>query len=35
VIEGMENVKEIENVATEGPDRPVDNVIIETIEIID
>lgn len=35
IVEGMENVKEIENVATEGPDRPVDNVIIEKIEIID
>jgi len=33
-IEGMEIVREIENVATEGPDRPVDNVIIEKIEII-
>ena len=34
VIEGMEIVREIENVATEGPDQPVDNVIIEKIEII-
>ena len=34
VIEGMEIVREIENVTTEGPDRPVDNVIIEKIEII-
>jgi len=34
VIEGMDVVRNIENVATEGPDRPVDNVIIESIKII-
>ncbi len=34
VIEGMDVVKEIENTATEGPDRPIDDVIIESIEII-
>jgi len=34
VIEGMDVVREIENVATEGPDRPVDDVIIENIEVL-
>ena len=33
VIEGMDIVGKIENVATEGPDRPIDDVIIENIEI--
>ena len=33
VIEGMDIVKNIENVATEGPDRPIDDVIIENIKI--
>jgi len=34
VVEGMDIVREIENTATEGPDRPIDDVIIESIEII-
>jgi peptidylprolyl isomerase len=34
VIEGMEVVRVIENVATEGPDRPVESVIIENIKIV-
>lgn len=34
IIEGMEVIREIENTDTEGPDRPVKDVIIETIEII-
>lgn len=34
VIEGMGAIRDIENVATEGPDRPIDNVIIESIKII-
>jgi len=29
----MDVVRNIENVATEGPDRPVDGVIIESIKI--
>lgn len=33
VIEGMDVVKSIENVSTEEQDRPVDNVIIESIKI--
>jgi len=35
IIEGMEVIKEIENIKTEGPDRPVKDVIIQTIEIRD
>ncbi len=34
VIAGMDIVENIENVATEGSDRPVDDVIIESIKII-
>lgn len=34
VIAGIDVVENIENVSTEGPDRPVDNVIIESIKII-
>ena len=33
VIAGMDVVESIENTATEGPDRPVDDVVIESIEI--
>lgn len=33
VIEGMDVIRNIENVATEGPDRPVDDVIIKNINI--
>ena len=33
IIEGMDVVRSIENVATEGPDRPVEDVIIESIKI--
>ena len=33
VITGIDIVENIENVATEGPDRPVDDVIIESIKI--
>ena len=33
IVEGMDVVKAIENVATEGPDRPVEDVIIEKIII--
>jgi len=33
VIAGMDVVRSIENVSTEGPDRPVDNVIIQSIKI--
>ena len=33
VIEGMDIVGQIENTATEGPDRPVDNITIESIKI--
>jgi len=35
VIEGMDVVRSIENTATEGPDRPIDDVVIESIKIID
>ena len=35
VIAGMDVVRNIENVSTQGPDRPVDNVIIQSIEIND
>ena len=35
VINGLDVVRKIENVATEGPDRPIDNVIIESIKIAD
>ncbi len=35
VIEGMNVVTSIENTATEGPDRPIDDVIIESIKIVD
>lgn len=34
VVDGMDTVGKIEGVATEGPDRPVDDVIIENIKII-
>ena len=34
VIEGMDIIKKIEEVATEGPDRPIDSVIIESIKMI-
>ena len=34
IIAGMDIVRNIEDVAVEGPDRPVDNVIIEGINII-
>ncbi len=34
VISGMSVVKEIENVKTEGPDRPVEPVIIKSIDIL-
>lgn len=34
VIDGMDVVDKIEAVATEGPDRPIDSVIIETIELV-
>jgi cyclophilin family peptidyl-prolyl cis-trans isomerase len=33
VIEGIDIVNNIEEVATEGPDRPIENVVIETIKI--
>ncbi|MBU1164213.1 peptidylprolyl isomerase [Patescibacteria group bacterium] len=33
VIDGIEIVEKIENVVTEGPDRPVENVTIESIEL--
>ena len=33
VIEGINVVESIENVTTEGPNRPIDDVIIETIKI--
>ncbi len=33
VIEGMEVVQSIENTATAGPDRPVNDVIIESVKI--
>ena len=33
VIDGMDVVDKIENVQTEGPDRPVEDVIIELIEL--
>ena len=33
VIEGMDVIQAIENVATEGPDRPVEDVVIESITI--
>lgn len=32
VIDGMDVVRSIENIAVEGPDRPVDDVIIESIK---
>ena len=35
VIDGLDVVRKIENVATEGPDRPIDDVIIENIKIIE
>ena len=35
VIEGMDVVRSIENTATEGPNRPIDDVIIESIKIAD
>ncbi len=35
VIAGMDVVRSIENVSTEGPDRPVDNVIIQSIRVDD
>ena len=35
VIEGMDIIKKIEEVATEGPDRPIDSVIIESIKMIE
>ena len=35
VIEGMDVVRSIENVSTQGPDRPVDNVIIQSIKVND
>jgi len=34
IIEGMDVVRSIENTATEGPDRPVDDIIIESIKIL-
>ncbi len=33
VVEGMEVVLQIDKVATEGPDRPVEDVVIESIEL--
>jgi len=35
VIEGMDVVRKIEGVVTEGPDRPIDDVIIESIKIVE
>ena len=35
VIQGMDIVREIENTATEGPDRPINDIVIKSIEIID
>lgn len=35
VIKGLDVVREIENVAIEGPDRPIDDVIVESIKIIE
>jgi cyclophilin family peptidyl-prolyl cis-trans isomerase len=35
VIDGLNVVRKIENVATEGPDRPINDVIIESIKIIE
>jgi len=34
VIKGMDIIKKIEEVATEGPDCPIDSIIIESIKII-
>ncbi len=34
VVEGMDVVDKIENVKTEGPDRPVEDVVIKTIELL-
>jgi len=33
IIEGMDTIGKIEKIATEGPDRPIDDVIIESIKI--
>jgi len=33
IIQGMDVVRNIENVSTEGPDRPVDDAIIQSIKI--
>ena len=35
VIEGMDVVRKIENVPTENPDRPINDVVIESIKVID
>lgn len=35
ITDGLNIVRKIENVATEGPDRPIDDVIIESIKIIE
>lgn len=35
VVEGMDAVDKIANVKTKGSDRPVDDVVIETIRIVD
>ena len=35
VIDGLNVVRKIENVITEGPDRPIDDVIIESVRIIE
>ena len=35
VIEGMDIIKKIEEVTTEGPDRPINSVIIESVKMID
>ncbi|MBU2545100.1 peptidylprolyl isomerase [Patescibacteria group bacterium] len=34
VVKGMDIITKIENTSTEGPDRPVEDVIIESIKII-
>ncbi|MCH8741754.1 peptidylprolyl isomerase [Patescibacteria group bacterium] len=35
VIEGIDVVESIENVTTEGPNRPIDDIIVESIKITD
>ncbi len=35
VVNGLNVVRKIENITTEGPDRPVDDVIIESMKIVE